>query len=61
MKITELNDRELTQIYGGSEASYKLGRKIGYFIGSFCANTLKAMDALADGAKEAIQAISVLK
>ena len=61
MKITELNDQELAQIYGGSEASYELGRKIGYFIGSFCANTLKAIDALADGAKDAVEAIKVLK
>jgi hypothetical protein len=59
--LFELNEKELLLISGGSEESYSLGFKIGEFLGAFTSNLIHAMDAFADGVREGVEAVKVLK
>lgn len=60
-QFEDLNREELLYINGGSEESYSWGYKIGNFLGAMTSNALHAMDAFADGVREGIEAIRVLK
>lgn len=59
--MKDLKTNELLLINGGSEESYTLGYKIGNFFGRFTSNAIHAMDAFADGVREGIEAVKVLK
>lgn len=60
-QFEDLNREELLYTNGGSEESYSWGYKIGNFLGAMTSNALQAMDAFADGVREGIEAIRVLK
>ncbi len=60
-QFEKLNGDDLLYINGGSEESYSWGYKIGSFLGAMTSNALNAMNAFADGVREGVKAVEILK